>query len=379
MAAKTKKDGGLSVAWARKGGYPVLVEEDVFAEGNPALADLLREVTGSDAPRVLMVADGNVVQRTEGLGTRIGRYVQTHGVKLAAAPVVMGGGEKVKADNLQSVLKVAAAALDAKVGATDVVLALGGGTILDVAGYAACQVRGGVKLVRMPTTVAAMLDAAFAEDAAVDSPVVKDALRVFCPPAAVVVDPKFAATVLDGVWRGGIGEAVRQAAVGDGALMKKIAKAAEALRGRDMAVLAEIVRACVESRVRKGRTDFALWSAHRLEAMSGYKLPHGYAVPIGICIDCAYAVEKGYMKEEDQEAVCRVLADCGALDGLAHSHHLMTQPDSILFGLDAWRLSKGREAIVVPAGIGKCREEESPDREVFRKVIKEFHEVSAGG
>ena len=379
MAAKTKKSGGMSVAWERKGSYPVLFAEDVFAEGNPAFADLLKELTGSQEPRVLMVADGNVVQRTEGLGTRIGKYVQTYGIKLAAAPVVLGGGEKIKADNLQSVLKIATAALDAKVGATDVVLALGGGTILDVAGYAACQVRGGVKLVRMPTTVASMLDAAFAEDAAVNVPSVKDALRVPCPPAAVVIDPKFAATVLDGVWRGGVGEAVRQAAVTDGALMKKLAKNAEALKNRDMSVMTEMVRACVESRVKKGGTGFALWSAHRLEAMSGYKLPHGYAVPIGICIDCAYAVEKKLMKEDDQEFVCRVLADCGALDGLAHSHHLMTQPDSILFGLDAWRLSTGREAILLPTGIGKSKEEETPDREAYKKVIKEFHDVSAEG
>lgn len=376
MAGRTKKGDGMSVAWERKGSYPVLFAEDVFAEGNPAFADLLKGLTGAETPRVLMVADGNVVQRTEGLGTRIGRYVQTYGIRLAAPPVVLGGGEKIKTDNLQSVVKIATAALDAKVGANDVVLALGGGTILDVAGYAACQVRGGVKLVRMPTTPASMMDAAFAEDAAVDSPAVKDALRVPCPPAAVVIDPKFAATVLDGVWRGGIGEAVRQAAVRDGALMKRIAKGAEALKNRDGAVFAEVVQACVESRVKKGGSGFALWSAHRLEAMSGYKLPHGYAVPIGICIDCAYAVERQYMKEEDQESVCRVLADCGALDGLAHSHHLMSQPDSILFGLDAWRLSTGSEAILLPAGVGKSKVEEAPDREVLKKVIKEFHAVS---
>ena len=56
---------------------------------------------------------------------------------------------------------------DAKLGVNDVVIALGGGTVLDVAGYAAAQVRGGIKVLRMPTTVASMLDAAFAEYAAV--------------------------------------------------------------------------------------------------------------------------------------------------------------------------------------------------------------------
>ena len=122
----------------------------------------------------------------------------------------------------------------------------------------------------------------------------------------------------------------------------------------------------------------ALWSAARLEAMSGWKLPHGYAVPIGICIDCAYAVEKGLLKEEDQEFICRALADCGALDGLSHSHHLLSQADNILFGLDAWRLSNGSERITLPSGIGKCEDVDSPDREAMKKVIKEFLAVSTG-
>ncbi|MBQ8126352.1 MAG: hypothetical protein IJ173_10835, partial [Kiritimatiellae bacterium] len=198
-------------------------------------------------------------------------------------------------------------------------------------------------------------------------------------PAAVVIDPTFARTVLDGVWRGGIGEAVRFAAVSDATLMKRLAKNAEALKARDWDVFVETVRDTISSRVKRGSTPFALWCANRLEALSGYKLPHGYAVPIAICIDCAYAVAKGWMKEEDQEAVCRVLFDCGALDGLLHSRHLLTQADGILNGLDAWRLATGAETITVPGGFGTAREDAQPDREVFRKVIKEFLEVSNAG
>ena len=375
--AKTKKAEGLSVGWKREGTYPVKIVNDVFAEDHAELAKVLCEVTGSEHPRVLLVADANVVQRTDGLGTRIGRYLQAHGLELAGAPVVLGGGEKVKADNLQSVMTIVAAALEAKVGVRDAIVALGGGSVLDVAGYAAAQIRGGLKLVRLPTTVAAMVDAAFADNAALDHEGVKDALRVPSVPAAVVVDPRFALTVLDGVWRGGVGEMVRQAAVGDASLLKALVKSAEALKSRDAEAMFSLITAAVESRVKKGTTGFALWSAGRLEAMSGYKLPHGYAVPMSICIDCAYAVEKGILKEDDQEAICRILAACGALDGLAHSRHLLTQADSILRGLDAWRLTTGSESIVLPSGMGKCKLEESPDRESFRKVMKEFLEVSA--
>ena len=358
--------------------YPVQIVEDAFAEGGAQLAETLKAVAGSESPRVAVVADANVVQRTEGLGRKMGKLFQDNSVQLAANPVVISGGEKVKTDNFQSAMLVANSLVDAKLGVNDVVIALGGGTVLDVAGYAAAQVRGGIKVLRMPTTVASMLDAAFAEYAAVDTVAVKDAFRVRSEPAAVVIDPLFAKTVLDGVWRAGFGEAVRYAAVCDGPLMKKLAKRAEAIRSRDYDALKETVAECAASRAGKPYPMFALWCAARLEAMSGYKLPHGYAVAIAICIDCAYAVKAKKMKESDQELVCRALADCGALDGLPHSHHLLGQSESLLRGLDAWALFSGSDSISVPGALGKSVMMESPDRAAFAEVIADFLSVSRG-
>ena len=93
----------------------------------------------------------------------------------------------------------------------------------------------------------------------------------------------------------------------------------------------------------------------------------------------SYSVAKGWMQEEDQETVCRALYECGSLDGLLHSRHLLTQPDGIVGGLDEWRRATGSEAISVPGGIGVARTEPEPDREVFRKVVKDFLEVSNAG
>ena len=356
--------------------YPVEFAEDVFGESS-VLADVLKKVTGVQAPKVLIVADLNVVQRTEGLGTKIGRYVQTHGIQLAGSPVVIAGGEKIKADNLQSALKVVSALLAAKLGRDDVVLAIGGGTVLDVAGYAAAQARGGVKIVRLPTTPAAMMDAAYADYAAVDSATVKDALRVPSVPAAVLIDTKFAVSVLDGVWRGGIGEAVRLAMAVDGTLLKKLKKLAPAYRDRDLAALGEIVQAVCKTRAKKGSTSLALWPALRLESMSGYKLPHGYAVSIGICIDLCYAVEKALLKPADREVALGVLRECGALDGLSHSGHLLGQVDNLLFGLDAWLLSAADRDVAVSVGVGKSESVADLDREVLRAALKKASSFSA--
>jgi len=356
--------------------YPVEFAEDVFG-ASPVLAETLKKVTGSKNPNILIVADLNVVQRTEGLGSKIGHYVQEHGLRLAGSPVVIAGGEKIKADNLQSALKVVDAVLSAKLGCNDVVLALGGGTILDVAGYAAAQVRGGVKIVRLPTTPAAMMGAAYADYAAVDSATVKDALRVPSVPAAVVIDLGFAASVLDGVWRGGIGEAFRLGLATDASLVKKLIQLAPAYREREAAALEEVVRAIHALRMKKGETSFGLWAASRLESMSAYKLPHGYAVSIGLCIDLGYADARGFLKPGACDKVIETLDACGALDGRVHSGHLLNQTDNLLCGLDAWALTAGSSGLVVLDGIGKTKNESEPDRAAFEKAIKNLLPASA--
>jgi len=354
--------------------YPVEFVDDAFGE-SPVLAEVLKSVSGAEAPRVMIVADLNVVQRVEGLGAKIGRYVQAHGIRLAASPVVLAGGEKIKTDNLQSAMRVMSALLEAKLGAGDLVLALGGGTLLDVAGYAAAQVCGGLGIVRMPTTPAAMMDAAYAERARIDSANVKDALSVPSVPKAVIVDVQFANSVLDGVWFGGFGEAVRLALMRDASFLKDIAASAADYRARNVEVLSRLVRTAGQVRAKKGATDLAEWAAARLESMSGYKLPHGYAIAIGIVIELAYAVEAGFLKAKDRELVMNALRDGGALDGMVHSQHLLGQADGVLAGLESRRLENGTSERELPTAPGKCRIESEPDLGVYTAVLN-FDKIS---
>ena len=296
--------------------YPVEFVDGAFGEST-VLADIVK------GRKVLLVADNNVVQHSEGLGTRIGAYVRAHGIELAGAPVVMAGGERIKTDNLQSAMRVVTAALEAKLGPDDFILALGGGTLLDVAGWAASQTKGGIRLVRMPTTPAAVMDAAFAETAALNVPSEKDALVVPSVPSAVVIDLSFSNTVLDGVWRGGLSEAVRLAVDKDAKSLKKIAALAEAYQRRDAAAFEEIAQQTVALRRKKGATDLGLVTAAGLEPKSDWKLPHGYAVAIGILVDLYTGVKAGTRTEQELAACREVLAVCGALDGARHSKHIL--------------------------------------------------------
>jgi len=349
--------------------YPVEITEDVFAEGSTLLVDMLKAATGTEKPRVMLVADQNVVNHTEGLGKAIGRWVQANGIELAGPPLLVGGGERAKEEDMRSAVEIVRAMLKAKVGKGGVVLAIGGGALLDVAGWAAAQVRGGVPIVRMPTSPSAMVDAAFAQYAALDGPGVKDALRVPCRPSGVIISPNYARSVLDGVWRAGFAVAMRLAVVSDAALVKKLVKLAGSYRERDMESLRTLVEATVAVRMKKGDTDFALWSAHRLEAMSGYRLPYGYAVAIGINVDSAYSTLRGLLKDADRQMVSEALKASGAMDGAVHSQHLLGRDDLVRLGLDAWQLVTGRGSIVIPAAIGKAAEEENPDLDTMKRAV----------
>ena len=355
--------------------YPVEFAKDAFGESD-ALAKML--LSGRDgAQRVFIVADQNVVQRTEGLGMKIGRYVRTHEIDLAGSPVVVGGGEKAKLDDAHTALMVASEMQRARICRNDIVLAIGGGTVLDVAGWSAAQTCGGIGVVRMPTTPEGMLDAAFSEYAALDFPYKKDALRVKSVPVGVVVDTTFASTVLDGVWRGGIGEAMRLALARDAAFLKKLLSAAQAYCVRDEEVLDDIVSSAYAVRAKKGGTSLALWSAMRLQSMSGWKLPHGYAVVIGVLVDVAYAAAIGAVTEDTRDAVVEFFDECGTLDGLVHSQHLLQQADSLLGGLDDWMRVSPEASFEVLSGVGKAKKVASLDSSVYREVFKYLVSVPA--
>lgn len=353
----------------------IKIQKGVFDPENGTLAETMRDAAESSSPRVLIVADSNVVQRTRNLGVRIGRYFKDHDIQIAIAPSIVGGGEKIKSDDFATVFSVVSAIAESKIGRNDIILAIGGGSVLDVALYAASQMRGGINCIIVPTTVSAMMDYSFAESAKINYRSVKDALRVKSRTAAVFIDTSFFETVLEGVWRGGIGEIVRYASVNDAKLMKKIAASAESLKNRDNELMSQIVGEAIESRKKRGGTNFGLWSALRLQAMSNYKLPHGYAVPMGITIDCAYAVSTGVLPEKDQRFICETLDAAGTLEGFAHSRHLIRQTENILYGLDAWALSSDGP-IAVPSGIGRHALIEKPDRSVYEKVLTDLIEAT---
>ena len=174
--------------------------------------------------------------------------------------------------------------------------------------------------------------------------------------------------MLDGVWRGGFAAAVRQAVTTDGAFVNLLAEMAPTFRDRAPDSLERLAKTAYESRLAKGGDTFGEWAAMRLEAMSSYKLPHGYALALGVLIDSYFANGQGWLKDADLALVEKMLSDSGAKEGASHSRHLVQQTDSLLAGLSVWQLSHP-DGIVVPAGLGKARKVENPDRAAMKSAL----------
>jgi 3-dehydroquinate synthase len=348
----------------------VEISNDIFNEENPVLADILHELSPNGA-RIFLVADASVVSKTDSLGSKIGRYIQSRAIKLCAPPIVISSGEKIKCDDFSTVRSVCRDFLAAGISKDDVVVILGGGSLFDVAGYVASQIYGGVKCVRIPTTLSAMADGAFAQTAKINIGEFKSALSVESPCEAVLIDTHFLATLLAGVWNAGVAQMVRIALVSDLGLAKKFFSAEEGELAKDSTFVMEMLHETVELRTCKGESSFAMWCAEKLESMSAYKLPHGYAAAIAVAIMVKYSQLAGFLKDADAEKILSLFTRIGALESIMHSRHVISQTRKIVFGLEEYLRNTGGPFEVMTK-IGRIETVQEIDYEKLEQAVRFF-------
>jgi 3-dehydroquinate synthase len=139
--------------------YPVVFTRDVFGAHNTVLSGILRR-SGRQQNRILVVADSNVVGSTPGLLEKIERYGEHHRdlLEFVDAPFIVRGGEICKNEPLEAE-KIRALTEKHHICRHSFILVIGGGAVLDAAGYAAATAHRGIRLIRMPTTPLAQNDA----------------------------------------------------------------------------------------------------------------------------------------------------------------------------------------------------------------------------
>jgi len=176
----------------------------------------------------------------------------------------------------------------------DLVVALGGGVVGDLAGFAAATWNRGVPLLHVPTTLLAQVDSAIGGKTGVNLPEGKNLVGAFHQPVAVVADTATLATLPERERRAGLGEVVKYGFIADPAVLDLLAAEPEAAVAGDPQVMAELVRRSVAVKARivaadereageRALLNYGHTMGHAIEALTGYETyRHGEAVALGM-------------------------------------------------------------------------------------------------
>jgi 3-dehydroquinate synthase len=358
--------------------YPVRFTRGLFDRRNTTLRDVVK---AEGCARLLFVIDEGVADAHPTIIDDVQRYCasQPESLELPAPPLIVPGGEAIK--NHPAPVGEIRAAIDMHgVDRHSYVVAIGGGAVLDMVGYAAATAHRGVRLIRVPTTVLAQDDSAVGVKNGINAFGKKNFVGSFAPPHAVLNDFDLLLTLHDRDWRAGISEAVKVALLKDAPFFSWIEHHADDLVDRSLPAMAHLVHRSAELHLNHIATsgdpfelgssrplDFGHWAAHKLEQLTRHELRHGEAVAIGIALDSTYSYVSGSLPHADWHRIITLFESVG----LPIWHPEMATPGSggrpaVLAGLEEFREHLGgRLTIMLLERIGSGFEVHELDEAVL--------------
>lgn len=268
-----------------------------------------------------------------------------------AAAIVVPAGEAHK--NLTTVNRIYEGLVQAGLDRHGVVVALGGGVVGDMAGFAAATFLRGVAFVQVPTTLLAMVDASVGGKVGVDLPQGKNLVGAFKQPALVVVDPDVLRTLPADEFRHGLAEVVKHGLIGDPDLFAQLEGAGpaslESLLARALRVKIAVVQRDPYEQGERAHLNLGHTFAHAFEQVSGYTLPHGRAVAVGLVAAAELAAARGLCEPDLPRRVRGLLTRLGLPTNLPGP-----APEAVLAAMATDKKRRaGRLRFVLPQALGR--------------------------
>jgi len=371
----------LQQSFSVKFEFKVFFTTHLFSKDNSLLQQFLQVEKKSDTPpKIFFVLDEQVVVHHPGLITDIKSYFsQFPSLHLVDEMLVIPGGEIAKNDE-QLLHQIIVGVNNNKIDRHSYLIAIGGGSILDLSGYAAAISHRGIRHIRIPTTVLSQNDSGVGVKNGVNYFTKKNFLGTFAPPVAVFNDYHFLTTLQDVDWRSGISEAIKVALIKDAVFFQWLVDNATLLANRDLKTMQYLVKRCAELHMQhissgdpfeQGSArplDFGHWSAHKLEQLANFNIRHGEAVAIGIALDSVYSHLNGRLSKEALETILNLIVTSG-LD-ITHPLLEVTNNQSPLIkGLEEFREHLGGKlTITLLNGIGKGEEVHQMDEALIQQA-----------
>lgn len=286
-----------------KNSYPILIEKQILQTADIQIQKVYQ------GKKVMIISDDQVFPL---YGEALVRTLST---TFECYQTVIPHGETSK--SFEMLPKVYSALLEARITRTDLIIALGGGVVGDLSGFAAATYLRGVKLVQIPTSLLAQVDSSVGGKVAVDLPQGKNLVGAFYHPKMVLIDPLVLHTLPKRYINDGMGEVIKYGCIKDAALFETLAghSSFESLE----ADLDQVIYRCVDIKreiVERDQFDFGdrmllnfgHTLAHTIEQYYQYEREsHGEAVAIGMYQITKMAEEKGLTKAGTAEQIAKVL------------------------------------------------------------------------
>lgn len=359
--------------------YKVFFTTHLFQPANPVFRHFLQGEKKGTAKKILFVMDEGVVLHHPRLESDISKHLKEEASVSLASFLTVQGGEEAK-NNKQLFYHIVESIHKYGIDRHSYVAAIGGGSVLDLVGYAAAVSHRGIRHIRIPTTVLSQNDSGVGVKNGINYFSKKNFLGTFAPPVAVFNDAHFLTTLSARDWRSGVAEAVKVALIKDASFFCWLEENGAAMAAGNREAMNYQVRKCAElhmEHIRGGDPfemgssrplDFGHWSAHKLEQISHFSIRHGEAVAMGIALDSTYSYLSGRLSKEELMRIITLLETLG----LEITHPLMQVKDHnspLLDGLNEFREHLGGElTIMLLKKIGKGEEVHEMDAETIRQA-----------
>ncbi|MBI4827147.1 MAG: 3-dehydroquinate synthase [Nitrospirae bacterium] len=365
---------------------PVIFTRDVFSVGNKALSQLLSRTGRKN--KVLIIIDSKVFNATPKLMDKIEQYANIHSdiMEFVCPPFIIKGGEACKKD-MSEVDKIHALIDKHHLCRHSFILVIGGGAVLDAAGYAAATAHRGIRLIRLPTTTLSQNDAGVGVKNAINAFGRKNFLGTFAPPFAIINDFDFLNTLPKKALRAGISEAVKVALIKDKEFFDFLYNERQKLASFEPEAMEKMIIRCAELHIEHIGTsgdpfeygssrplDFGHWSAHKIEELTGGKVQHGEAVAAGIALDSLYSFHTGLINEIELRKIFSTLKDIGF-----ELYHWSLNWMDINKALQEFQEHLGgRLTIPLLSGIGNRKDVNEIDTVLLKKCVNILSETAEG-
>lgn len=368
IAGVTDAPGEWRVRTVRRIEYELRNVDDIFDPQSTALLSIGRR---RDARRFVVVDE--CVDRHH--GKRIADYFSHHGI--TADIKVFPGGEGVKTvDAWQQVLH----ALDSfPIHRRDEpIIAIGGGVLTDVVGFAAATFRRGIPHIKVPTTLMGYVDAAVGIKTGLNFNNHKNRLGSFEPPRAVFLDRRLLTTLAPRHLRNGVAEILKLAVICDAKLFELLERfgrasleaAFQGVRGKEIldrsisTMLGELAPNLYEDELAR-KVDFGHTFSYGLETLHGDRLLHGEAVLLDILASVVIARERGLLAASTAEQIFELVEALGLRPAIEQ-----LDEDCMWRALaDRVEHRNGRQRVPLPTAIGRCAFVEDISYEEIRTCI----------